>query len=113
MDSIRPGLTDEINDAITTRMNQLGHQAALQPLTWLLFAGRPIRVSGCAGVTCYDVEAVLEAWAGWLGLTGQNPPSCPGTVEYRGRVDGLDVELWAVTDRGLFAQATQRNAQPR
>jgi len=69
-------------------------------------------VSGHAGADYTDNEtaALVDAWAHWLGLVRQQPPACAGTTEYRGRVDGLAVEVWGVTDPDAFRPGHSRGA---
>ena len=119
MATTRPRLTDEIrhamNDAVTNKLNQLGKRHRLRPLVWSIRQadGGGWRADGYASVDYDPVEVpvVLDTWARWLRLDRVDQPLCPGTVEYRGRVDGLDVELWGVTDRDLFEQSTAQSGK--
>jgi len=92
--------------ALTATMNAL--HPDLPPLLWYvgdrnhLFDVVSIRGQVDAGH--YEAEAVVIAdqWAVTLGLPQGSPT--PGSVEYRGDVDGVQTTVWAVVDRDLWDQ---------
>jgi hypothetical protein len=96
-----------ITDALTELYNR-DAPAGCRPLIWSLSADSTkwqISVSGHAGSGDYnetEAAAVIEAWATHLGLTEQIPTACEGTTQYRGTVNGVEVEVWGVTDAGEF-----------
>ncbi|GAA3435621.1 hypothetical protein [Kutzneria kofuensis] len=91
---------------ITAQLNQLGQAAGCAPLTWSIRL-EDWHISGQAGAEYSDDEAAeaLEAWADLLGLTAHSL-AVAGTDTYHGLVDGVDIELWGVTDRDAFEQDT-------
>jgi hypothetical protein len=58
-----------------------------------------------------DAAAALAAWADRYDLQPADNPT-RGTTELRGQLDGLPVEIWAVTDRTLFETGTTTSSSP-
>lgn len=99
-EAIRAGMAA----GITAQLNQLGQAAGCGPLTWSIRL-EDGRVSGQAGAEYSDDETaeVLGEWADLLGLTAVTALDA-GVDMYRGLVDGMDIEVWGVTDRDTFEQ---------
>jgi hypothetical protein len=53
---------------------------------------------------------VVRQWAVAFDLT-PDEQSTPGTLGYRGQIEGIPVEVWAVADRDEFERTTH-HTQP-
>ncbi|MET9030913.1 hypothetical protein ABZW96_35695 [Nocardia sp. NPDC004168] len=89
-------------------VNKVGGRAGCAPLTWELYATDDtgaLAVSGTTSGRDYSekqVLAIVQAWAELLGLSRVVPPTTGGTSEYRGVVDGIEVEVWGVIDKQFY-----------
>jgi hypothetical protein len=98
-----------IDDGLTDAMNEAGRSRHLLPIYWHLLPD--IGVTGHVTDTdrSDDEHAVIALqWADVLGLTEVAGPSCAGTTEYRGTVEGRPFSIWAVIDRAAFERAIDR-----
>ncbi|MET9030948.1 hypothetical protein ABZW96_35885 [Nocardia sp. NPDC004168] len=94
-------------------VNTVGQRAGCAPLTWELYTADEtsgLAVTGIASGRDYNdsqVTAIVQAWADLLGLIRVVPPTTSGTIEYRGVVDGIEVEVWGITDKQFFELISQ------
>lgn len=104
-------LRDTIDEGLTAALTEYGTARGLPRLHWHLCSGVEIssvgraQVIGQASVADYpeqDVAAAVQAWAAALQFQLVEQPGNVGALEARGVVEGLDVEVWGVTDREAF-----------
>jgi len=76
-------------------------------LAWSVPAYEPWREAGFSGLahrgdySTADALAVIGQWAEAFDLTSDERP-VRGSVGYRGQVEDIPVEVWAVADRDEF-----------
>ena len=103
---LRHELYFAIDRAVAEVMN---HQAPhCPPLYWASLSGRVSDgARGMAGAKYCTDEAVtaVRTWAARFGLHPSEAPS-PGTLSYHGEVNGLPVQVWAITDYALARSTT-------
>ncbi|MDE1675090.1 hypothetical protein [Nocardia gipuzkoensis] len=89
-------------------VNKVGQRAGCAPLSWELFVTEDTGALAVSGTTAgqdyseAQVTEIVQAWAQLLGLSQVLPPSTGGTIEYRGVIDGIEVEVWGVIDQQFF-----------
>lgn len=91
-------------------LNKVAARAGCRPLEWELrddhADGAHCRLSGAADHEDHGgpehIPDVLQAWARLLGLAPVLPPSTGGTIQYRGVVNYIDVEVWGIVDPEFF-----------
>lgn len=89
---------------LTRTMDGYGRRVerTLLPLTWS-FDEATSTVTGQAGAEYSDEQAVQVAadWARVFGLAS-NPAATEGTAAWIGTIGGVDVRVWAVSDRAAL-----------
>lgn len=104
---------EEIDQGLTAAMNRYATAHALPQLRWHLCTSAEVasvgraQVIGQASAGDYpeeDVPAAVQAWAATLQIQVAEQPGHVGTLEARGGVEGVDIEVWGVTDHEAFAR---------
>lgn len=100
-----------IDEGLTTALREYGRARGLPALRWGLCSsteisvvGRP-QLAGMASMADFSEGAAWEAVRGWAAALGfELVEQQRGTVEARGVVDEIDVEVWGVVDLDAFEQ---------
>jgi hypothetical protein len=108
-DSLRDRLDLAIGRAVGDLLNA-GHGAGLPALTWRVLTDPSGWVRSAVGQadSLTDAEALADLGT-WADRHNMAPAldSVPGIGEGHGRIAGLPVQIWAVTDRAAFETAIQ------
>lgn len=98
-----------IDEGLTTALREYGRARGLPALRWGLCSSAEISVVGRAQVVGMasmadfsedEAGKAIRAWAAALGF--ELVEQRRGTVEARGVVDEIDVEVWGVVDLDAF-----------
>jgi hypothetical protein len=116
-ESLRDALGRQLDTAATAALNTRGQAKRCPPLAWAAPAYEPWTEAGFTGLassgdySTTDALGVVRQWAAAFDLT-PDERSRPGTLGYRGQIEGIPVEVWAVADRDEFEHTTH-HSQPR
>ena len=105
-------LRERLDDAASEVLNTHGQAQGCRPLAWSvpehdgwIYSG----LSGLASCGYYadaDALVVISQWVSAFGLRPVQRPA-PGTRSYQGEIEGVRVEVWAITDRDEFEHPVQ------
>lgn len=101
-----PTLREMLEHALTDAMDTYAEQRALPHLRWTLITSDDgqVQLTGHASAGDYnepDAAHAVRAWTAELDLEPTEQP-VPGTVEARGQVEQLEVDVWGVFDQAAF-----------
>ena len=114
--SLRDALGRQLDDAATAVLNTRGRAKGCRPLAWAAPAYEPWIGAGFTGLassgdySTTDALAVVRQWAAAFDLTPDEHPTL-GTLGYRGQIESISVEVWAVANRDEF-EHTSDDSQP-
>lgn len=99
-------LRDTLEHALSSAMDTYAEQHDVPRLRWTLITSDDgqVQLAGHASAGDYNEQDAVHAVRAWTAELDLEPTAqaVPGTVEARGQVEDISVNVWGVADQAAF-----------